>query len=87
MENAKIIWQVAGKVKVQVAGKSKISCNLWRVAGKYFKWQDNMVCGRKKYEFTVDLACGRKYMDNAKIIWQVAGKVKFQVSGKSKISC
>ena len=38
-----------------------ISCYIWRVAGKYGKWQDNMVSGRKKYESTVDLASGRKY--------------------------
>ena len=61
MEKAQIIWQVAGKVIVQVAGKSKISYIIWRLAGKYGKWHDNMVSGRKKYEFTVDLASGKKY--------------------------
>ena len=56
------------------------------MAGKYGKWQDNKVSGRKKYISTVDLASGRKY-GNAKIIWQVAGKVKVQVARKSKITC
>ena len=63
MEKAQIIWQVAGKVIVQVAGKGKISCLIWRVAGKYCKWQDNMVSGRKKYISTEDMASGRKYME------------------------
>ena len=47
MEKAQIIWQVAGKVIVQVAGKSKISYLIWRLAGKYGKWQDNIVSGRE----------------------------------------
>ena len=66
IENAKIIWQVAGKVKVQVAGKSKISGYIWRVAGKYGYWQDSMTIVRIKYEFRLNLASGRK-------IWQVTG--------------
>ena len=66
---------MAGKVKVEVAGKIKISCKIWRVTGKYGKWKDNMVTGRKQYEYRVDLANGRKY-GNANIIWQVAGNLE-----------
>ena len=51
---------MARKVIFEAAGKNKISCKIWRMTGKYGKWQDNMVSGRKKFEFMVVLASGRK---------------------------
>ena len=40
---------------------SKISCKIRKVAGKYGKRQDNMIIGRKFYDFTLNLASGMKY--------------------------
>ena len=53
MENAKIIWQVAGKVKVQGVGKKV------RFPVKFGEWQENMVIGRKYGKCQNNMASGR----------------------------
>ena len=54
---------MAGKVRSPIEGKSKISYQIWRVAGKYGKLQDNMASDRKNKEGRLNLASDRK-------IWQ-----------------